>query len=162
MTGAHRRIHSDRNLHVHRNLRNGNGHQHIQIDEKSTIVRSNQTNGNHPARSTVTLVPPDASPVLRDKSRLSRPACPGRRRTRGHKSLGDLQDLILYKVRDVTNKKQMTRKSDGKEYRVRREYVFWEPFSVVPDKCLDCGDNQIIVKWTKSGSADKQGAHRLY
>ena len=124
VTGAHRRIHSDRNLHVHRNLRNGNGHQHIQIDEKSTIVRSNQSNGNHQAKSTVTLLPPDASPVLRDKSRLSGPACPGKRRTRGHKSLGDLQDLILYKVRDVTNKKQMTRKSDGKEYRVRREYVF--------------------------------------
>ena len=125
VTGAHRRIHSDRNLHLHRNLRNGNGHRHIHKDEKSTIVRSNQTNGNHPAKSTVTLVPPDASPVLRDKSRLSRPVCPGRRRTRGHKSLGDLQDLILYKVRDTgTNKKQMTRKSDGKEYRVRREYVF--------------------------------------
>ena len=126
VTGAHRRIHSDRNLHVQRNLRNG--HEHIQIDQKKpTIVRSNnQTNGNHPARSTVTLVPPDASPVLRDKSRMSRPA-PGKRRTRGHKSLGDLQDLIMDKVRDtVTNKKQqqMTRKSDGKEYRVRREYVF--------------------------------------
>ena len=126
VTGAHRRIHSDRNLQNHRNLRNGNGHEHIQTDQKKpTIVRSNnQTNGNHPARSTVTLVPPDASPVLRDKSRMARPV-PGKRRTRGHKSLGDLQDLIMYKVRDtVTNKKQMTRKSDGKEYRVRREYVF--------------------------------------
>ena len=123
VTRAHRRIHSDRNLHVYRNLRHGNGHAQIQIEAKPTIVRSNQTNGHHPAKSTVTLVPPDASPVLRDKSRLSRPG-PGKRRTRGHKSLGDLQDLIMDKVRDVTNKKQMTRKSDGKEYRVRREYVF--------------------------------------
>ena len=122
VTGAHRRIHSDRNLHIYRNLRNGsNGCEPTQIAAKSTIVRSNQTNGNHPARSTVTLVPP-VSPVLRDKSRLSRPV-PGKRRTRGHKSLGDLQDLILDKVRDVTKDKK-SRKSDGKEYRVRREYVF--------------------------------------
>ena len=121
VTGAHRRIHSDRNLHVYRNLRNGNGSEPTQIAAKSTIVRSNQTNGNHQARSTVTLVPPE-SPVLRDKSRLSR-SVPGKRSTRGHKSLGDLQDLIIDKVRDVTKDKK-ARKSDGKEYRVRREYVF--------------------------------------
>ena len=100
-----------------REMRNCNV-QHSPVNRKSTIVKSDHTNCSR-FKSTVILVPPDSKPVLRDKSRLARSG-PG-----ASLSLGDLQDLIRGKLRDTANKKQLTRKSDGKEYKVvRREYIF--------------------------------------
>ena len=41
---------------------------------------------------------------------------------RGHRSLGDLQELVRSKL---PSKRPVSRKSDGKEYKlVRREYIY--------------------------------------
>lgn len=55
--------------------------------------------------------------VLRDKTRLS-----SVRKSRGHKSLGDLQDL---KRTLAGSSQHKSRKSEGKDYKViRREYIY--------------------------------------
>ena len=83
------------------------------------IVRSEIVNANSPVTTVHQLAPGDHSGqcVMRDK--------PGGRVARGHRSLGDLQELIKYKVNKDTQQKKPTRKSDGKEYKiVRREYIY--------------------------------------
>ena len=86
---------------------------------KSTTVRVDIKNAN----SAKTLLTQNGNnhsiAVLREKSNLVRNDRP----SRGHRSLGDLHELInKYKPKE---KKNLTRKSDGKEYKiVRREYIY--------------------------------------
>ena len=61
-----------------------------------------------------------AAAILREKSNLVND-----RKTRGHRSLGDLHELINKYKSSPREKKTLTRKSDGKEYKmVRREYIY--------------------------------------
>lgn len=85
------------------------------------IVRSEIINANTPV-TTVTKLTNTNNCMMRDKSKV-----PSDRKSRGHRSLGDLQDLIKYKVnsKDGAHQKKPSRKSDGKDYKiVRREYIY--------------------------------------
>ena len=86
------------------------------------IVRSEIVNANSAVTTFHQLAPSRDQTrdqcVMRDK--------PADRRARGgHRSLGDLHELIKYKVNKDQQSKKPTRKSDGKEYKiVRREYIY--------------------------------------
>ena len=70
------------------------------------------------AMVTPALAPAPAPAAVLRHPRQPRPPQP----RRGHRSLGDLQELVRSKL---PSKRPVSRKSDGKEYKlVRREYIY--------------------------------------
>ena len=81
------------------------------------------SNGHHPVSPAPTaMVTPAPAPAPAAVLRQPRQPRPPQQPRRGHRSLGDLQELVRSKL---PSKRPVSRKSDGKEYKlVRREYIY--------------------------------------